>query len=346
LRLEWEAIVGAAGPPLGMLLALPFLRAAGAGLPGLFATVFLVQVVTAALALVVLTRRLLGSAGVAFWAALRQPRLDRALLAFALPQGLNMAAATYIARLDVLMLAALGTPAAVVGGYGTIAALVLELRQARMVLSGAFAPIVARYHADGDHAAIARMLSRGAGLAASIAVPIALGFVVIRGDVLALLAPGLQDSSRFALVLLVGPLINCLGGLAGNFLVYLLRNRWNLANSLLVALVHTALCWALIPRFGLTGAALSGAVAMTSVTLLENLELALLDGVYIAPRSLLPAGVTLLVGGAVLAAAAPLAGWFSLGGRVVAAAGLALVAAVALRPWSPPRPALPSGATP
>jgi hypothetical protein len=36
----------------------------------------------------------------------------------------------------------------------------------------------------------------------------------------------------------------------------------------------------------------------------------------------------------VLAAAAPFAGWFSLGGRVAAAAGLALVAAAVIRPWS------------
>jgi O-antigen/teichoic acid export membrane protein len=342
LRLEWEAIVGAAGPALAMLLAVPIVRATDAGLPGLFAAVFVVQVVNALLALVVLARRLVTTEGRGLLFALRHPRLDRALLGFALPQGLNMAAATYIARLDVLMLAALGTPAAVVGGYGTIAALVLELRQARMVLSGAFAPIVARYHADGDHAAIARILSRGASIAASIAVPLALGFVVVHGDVLALLAPGLRGNSRFVLVLLVGPLINCLGGLAGNFLVYLLRNRWNLANSILVALVHTLLCWILIPRFGLTGAAVSGAVAMTSVTLLENVEIAVLDHVHISPRALLPAGVTLALGGLVLAAGAPFAAWFSLGGRVAAAAGLALLAAAAIRPWSrrlsvPPR---------
>ena len=330
LRMEWEAIVGAAAPALAMLLALPLLRAAGAGLPGLFATFFVVQLLLAILALQVLARRLAGrDRGLGI--ALRRPRLDRMLLAFALPQGINMAATTYIARLDLLMLAALGTPAAVVGGYGTMAALVLELRQVRMVVSGALAPIIARHHANGDRQAISGALSRGAAAVASIAVPLALGAAVVHGDLLAWLAPAVKGDAGFVLVLLIGPLFNCLGGLAGNFLIFLLRNRWNLGNSLLVAIVHTGACWWLIPRFGLAGAALSSALAMARVTVLENLELRLLDRVRIAPRALVRAGGTLAVGGGLLAAAAPFAAVVGLGGRVVVATGLALGAATAMR---------------
>jgi O-antigen/teichoic acid export membrane protein len=341
MRLEWEAIVGAAGPPLAMLLALPLLRAGGAGLPGLFATFFAVQVSIAVLALWVLARRLIASGGGRRGRGWRWPRLarlarlaqlDRQLLAFALPQGLNMALTTYIARLDLLMLAALGVPTAIIGGYGSLAAVMLELRQLRMVQSGALGPIVARQHAACDHPAIAATLSRSAAWIASLAIPIALAAALLHADLVALLAPASGADSRFALLLLVGPLVNCLGGLAGNFLVYLLYNRWNLANSLLVALLHTGLCWLLIPRLGLTGAALSGALALTVVTLLENLELAALTGVHLAPRALARAGITLLVGAGLLAAVAPPVRAVAVEARVAVAAAMALLAAVAMRP--------------
>ncbi len=73
-----------------------------------------------------------------------------------------MAANTYLTRLDLLVLAACGLPAATVGSYGAVAATIVELRQVRGVVSGAMAPLIARYHHAGDQAAIGRALSRGA----------------------------------------------------------------------------------------------------------------------------------------------------------------------------------------
>jgi O-antigen/teichoic acid export membrane protein len=297
LRLEWEAIAGAAGPALGLLMALPLAHAAGGGVRGLFAAMLAAQVGTAVAAMVILQRHLrLGLV----WRAMLRARLDRGLLKFALPQALNMAATTYITRMDILMLAAFGLPAGVVGVYGTVAALALELRQARVVVTGVLGALVAREHAAGGRGAVSEMLSRAAGWAASIAVPLTLGFIVVRRDVVTVLAPGYHGETGFVLVLLVGPLVNCMGGLAGNFLVYLLHNRWNLANSLAVAGVNTALCWLVIPRFGIMGAAACGTVSLALLTVLENLELSLLEGLHIAPQVLAPAILTLALGTALV----------------------------------------------
>lgn len=343
LRLEWEAIVGAAGPSIGLLLALPVVHGLHGGVRGLFVALLLAQTLTAGVAVWVLRRHLPLSD---LWAAWRRRRIDRGLLRFALPQSLNMAATTYIARMDVLLLAALGLPASVVGSYGALAALVLELRQARQVVSGALGALVARQHAAGAPEALRRTLSRTAAWVASTAVPLALGFVVVRGDVLALVAPGYTGDSAFVLILLVGPLINCLGGLAGNFLVYTLHNRWNLANSIFVAVLNTALGWLLVPRLGLVGAAISGTAAMALVTVLENVELAALERVYIAPRALAPAAITLATGGTALWAMQGLHLSLRRESRIELALGGALVAALILHGWPGPARRLGIGSAP
>jgi O-antigen/teichoic acid export membrane protein len=279
LRLEWEALVGASGPAFGVLAALPLVRALGhRGEGALFVAFFAVQVLLATLALAVLARRL-GARSLA--RALLRPRLDRKLLAFAVPQGLNMAASAYVGRLDVLALAASGIAPALVGVYGAVAAIVVELRQVRMVVSSALAPIVARHHAEGDRGAVERLLSNGAAWIAGVAVPIALVFAVVRGDIIGLVTPSYAGDSLFALLLLAGPVVNCLGGLSGNFLVYLLRNRWNLANALFVAMLGTLVLPWLVRRYGLAGAALGASAASAAITLFETLELGLLEGVRI-----------------------------------------------------------------
>jgi O-antigen/teichoic acid export membrane protein len=328
LRPEWEAIGGGAGPALGLSLALPIVVACDAGIGGLFIAQFAVQTLLAMIGVLGLLRH---TSGQALLAALVRPRLDRELLSFAVPQALNMAANTYLGRLDLLVLAACGVPAATVGSYGAVAASIVELRQVRGVVSGAMAPLIARFHQAGDHAAIASALSRGARWVASLIVPLSLAFFVLHADVLHLVTPSYHGATAFPVILLVGPLVNGLGGLAGNFLVFLQRNRYNLANSLAVGAGNTALAFLLVPRFGLAGAALVGALGMATVTVLENVELGLLERLHIDRDALAPALAT-LAGGSVLAA---LADHFEVfpgtGARTLLAVALGLGAAALLR---------------
>ena len=328
LRMEWEAIVGAAGPALGVLGALPLVRAFGHGdVGGLFVAFFVVQTALALVALSVLVSHV---GGRTLARALRRPRLDRRLLHFALPQGLNMATSAYIGRLDVLTLAAAGTPAALVGVYGAVAALVVELRQVRMVVSGALAPIIARHAALGDRAAIGRLLSHSAAWIAGIVAPLALAFVVVRRDVVALVAPSYSGETVFALFLVIGPVVNSLGGLAGNFLVYLLRNRWNLANALFVAALATLAFPLVVARFGLPGAALATSAAMATITLLETLELRVLEAVRIRSATFRRAVLTLAAAAFALAVLRVSVGPAALGGRVALAIVVGLAAAVVI----------------
>jgi len=331
LRPEWEAVGGGAGPALGLSLALPIVVACGAGVGGMFVAWFVVQAVLAVVGLMGLLRH---TSGRALLGALLRPRIDRELLAFAVPQALNMAANTYLGRLDLLVLAACGLPAATVGSYGAVAATIVELRQVRGVVSGAMAPLIARHHHAGDQAAIGRALSRGARWVAGLIVPLALAFFVVHADVLHLLTPSYHGATAFPVILLVGPLVNGLGGLAGNFLIFLQRNRYNLGNALFVAVGNTALALVLVPRFGLVGAALAGSLGIAAVTVLENVELALLEGLRIDRDALAPALVTLAAGSVVAALADRFEVFPGTGARILLAAALGLGAAALLRAGS------------
>ena len=328
LRPEWEAVGAGVGPALGLSLALPVVVGCHAGVGGMFVAWFVVQAALAAVGTVGLLRNISWRA---LLAALLRPRFDRELVAFAVPQALNMAANTYLGRLDLLVLAACGVPAATVGSYGAVAATLVELRQVRGVVSGAMAPLIARYHRAGDHAAIEQALSRGARWVAALIVPLALAFFVVHADVLHLLTPSYHGATAFPVILLLGPLVNGLGGLAGNFLIVLQRNRYNLANAVLVAVANTALGFLLVPRYGLVGAALAGSVGIATVTVLENVELALLEGLRIDRDALAPA-LAALAGGSVVAALADRLALFpGTGARILLAAALGLGAAALLR---------------
>jgi len=328
LRPEWEAIAGGAGPALGLSLALPAVLVTRAGVGGLFMAMFVVQVLLAAVGVRGLLRH---TSGGALLRALARPQLDRELLAFAAPQAVNMAASTYLGRLDLLVLAACGLPAATVGAYGAVAATIIELRQVRGVVSGAMAPLIARHHQAGQRVAIGQTLSRGAGWVASLIVPLALALFVLHADLLHLVTPGYHGATAFPVILLLGPLVNGLGGLSGNFLIFLQRNRYNLGNSLFVAVANTALAFLLVPRLGLVGAALAGALGMAIVTVLENVELFLIEGLHIERQALAPALAT-LAGGSVLAAVADRLEVFpTTGARILLAAALGLGAAALLR---------------
>ncbi|HVZ86576.1 MAG TPA: hypothetical protein VHG72_06395, partial [Polyangia bacterium] len=105
------------------------------------------------------------------------------------------------------------------------------------------------------------------------------------------------------------------------------------ANALVGALLGSVLGWLLIPRLGLTGAALAASAAAGAMTLLENLELAVLEGVRITARALRRALATLAVGAAGLAAVGALgiAHGSGMGTRVVGAMVVTVAAALALR---------------
>jgi O-antigen/teichoic acid export membrane protein len=207
-------------------------------------------------------------------------RFDAEILRFALPQSLNMTFAKYLTRLDVMMLGALGHSDFELGLFGAAAMITTNIREVKLIFSGALGPVVARHHALGDTAAFEDVLGRVTRWSTSIAVPIVLLVAVLRTDLLRVVdASYAAADNAFMLLLLIPPLLSCAFGLAGNCIVYTGHSTYNLLNSVGVAVFNTGFNYLLIPRFGLLGAALATAVASALITVLQLIELRALEGV-------------------------------------------------------------------
>jgi O-antigen/teichoic acid export membrane protein len=298
LRMEYDALLNGMLHPLALLVLSLCAYALGGGLAALCTVHLLVELLVCALAFIALARMydLRALAG-----AVRDFRLDRTLLGFALPQSLNLTLNRYVARLDGIMLAWLGLGAVQLGYFGTAALLTSNLAQLRMVFTGALAPVAARHHGAGDKQAFEDAMNQVARWATSLVVPAVLVCLVLREDVMHLVSRAYTGHSLFVAVLLIPPFTSCAYGIAGSCLFYAGRSRVTLFNSALVALLNTGFNYALIPRYGVLGAASATALATSITTGLQMIELWLIEGVRIRWQSVWKPHLGLLLGGIGLA---------------------------------------------
>lgn len=298
MRMEYDALVTGAARPLLLVGVSVAAWAAGWGLTGLIAAHVVAQ---------------LGGAAFAGWAlsrhfdlarlvrAVLQQRPDGQILRFAIPQNLNMTFNRYITRVDLLMLAAFGHTALELAFYGTASLITSNLRQVRLVFSTALAPVAARHHHHDEREALEAVLGQASRWATTIIMPIVLVLAVLRADLLRFVHSAYVGDTSFMVVLLIPPLVNCTLGLAGNCIIYTGHSGWTLANSLAIAVLNTVLNWALIPRYGLLGAAVATALAATAIAVVQVGELRVLERLRLRWRDLYKPLVGMAVGAVVLA---------------------------------------------
>jgi O-antigen/teichoic acid export membrane protein len=298
MRMEYDALIFGLARPLLVLLFGVLAWWLTAGLQGLVAAYVFAHGLLALFGLAGLSRHFELRR---VWKSLGQFSGVGELLAFAIPQNLNMTVNRYLARIDVIMLGALGRHAPELAFYGTAALIAGNLRQIRLVFGTAMVPVATRHHRDGDRAALQDTLTRLTRWTASIVIPVALVLVIVRADILRLFHDTYTGDSTFMVLLVGGALFGCVTGLAGNTLISTGHTGWTLFNSVLVAAVNTGLNLWFIPPFGLMGAALATVVAITVVSILQMVELRALEGVFIEWRRVaqplvgLAAGVLALV---------------------------------------------------
>lgn len=280
LRMEESALLSGAFRPLLLpactLLTYPFVR----GTEGLVLALVLFHWVFLACTLFVVARKveLVSALSGATTKNLRH------VFHFVIPQTLNLTLNRYNARLDLLMLGHFGVDKVQIALYGTVLWVTTELRTIRLSVSSAMTPIAALLHQQRDRAGLIELLNKSSRWTTSL-VGIALIVVAsLLPEYLTLLATSHDMSHevgdlRFAWVLLLAPFINCAWGLAGNILVAAQRQKWTLLNSAMTALLNTLLNMALIPSWGLLGAAIATVFATLSVSALQLLELTALERV-------------------------------------------------------------------
>lgn len=208
----------------------------------------------------------------------RRFRISGSLVRFAVPQNLNMAFGRFATDIDAAMLAYFNVPPAQLAFYWMGGQVVRNLRQIKLIFSGAYAPIIVRLHMQGDRDAMNQSFSMVSRWATTLAVPGALIIVFFRSELIWFFHDTFTDDTTFMVLLLTAPLLSCIFGLAANIVVMTGHAKWNLINSLVMAGFNIALNFVLIPRYGIIGAAAATGIASLLVTTMTVVEARVLVG--------------------------------------------------------------------
>ena len=217
-------------------------------------------------------------------AMMARPQWHGPTLKFAIPQNLNMTFTVFTTNVDILMLAAYGVSDARIAFYSIGASIIRNLRQVRIALTRAYAPLVVRLHAAGDHRGLAESYSMISRWSMSIGFPIALALVAVHEDVLRLFDESFGQDTTFMLVLLIFPIASMVFGAAATLLVMTGHTRLNLFNSLMSAALNIGLNAWLIPKYGLVGAAAATSVTLVVTATVINLQVFSLERVHLIGR--------------------------------------------------------------
>jgi O-antigen/teichoic acid export membrane protein len=172
--------------------------------------------------------------------------------------GLTLAAASVLSmagqRLDLVLVGVLLT-AASAGVYGVAVAAASLTAIAYMAVAVPLGPVVARLHAEGEHARLARTVS--IATRAIVLATVAIGAALALGGSLGLglLGDAFEDGSAALALLCLAALVNA--AFATNMLVLVMTGHERLVTVATGAgtVLTAALCLALIPVAGLEGAA-------------------------------------------------------------------------------------------
>jgi O-antigen/teichoic acid export membrane protein len=255
------------------------------------------------------------------------------LLRFSLPQTFTTLLLNVILWTDTLLLGRLRT-AAEVGVYTVVQRLLSPAQTVSTATGQMFAPRIATHDARGDRTTLALMLKRVTYWNVSLAVP-AFALLILLSDPLLRLFGSKYAAGATALVILAAAqLLNAATGPLGQVINMSGRPNITLANNAAVAIVNIVGCVILIPRYGITGAACSTAVALTLVNVIKLVEVYVIFGIdpFLAKTArALAAGA---IAAALAAPAVVLVDWRSAFFEIVVVAALFVPIYAALFWWT------------
>ncbi|MGI0128674.1 MAG: oligosaccharide flippase family protein, partial [Thermoplasmata archaeon] len=210
---------------------------------------------------------------------------------------------------DTLVLGAYSS--LLVGTYTASLAMARLLPIGIAALSFIFLPVAAKFHRDRDTPSIEALYVTATKWTLLASLPFFLIFVFLPGSSLQLVYGTAYSTVVTPLqILVVGAFLSTLVGPAAMTLIAFGRTRLLVLNSVLAGVVDVGVSFALVPGFGLTGAATAWAIATALYPVLSLVEIAIMYGIHPFRRHLLgPLLTTFVPVGVLVALLDPLPLW-------------------------------------
>ncbi|MDB4980684.1 MAG: polysaccharide biosynthesis protein [Myxococcales bacterium] len=210
--------------------------------------------------------------------ALRAPTHPK-LLAFALPVAGAEVGNTILQKADLFILSFF-VPDRAIAVYAAAEFLGRIAANVRYAFDGIAAPVLAEALHLGDRERLRYNLALMTRWVATLSVPLAVTMVGLRADLLALYGPGFVTGTTLVCIWTTTHLVSGTLGLMGHVLTMSGRSRTYLVNQTIAGALNVGLSLLLIPRFGMTGAAVSALVAVTTPLTLALFEVWSLERVH------------------------------------------------------------------
>ncbi|HUO13954.1 MAG TPA: flippase [Verrucomicrobiae bacterium] len=288
-------IVNFIGSPLQMILAVLFISFVGLGLRGYL----LAQIVTALLVLVLLmmaVRRFTPQA--ARFSELPASNPPREIWSFS-ASILTLSIAEFgMAHADRVALGFYRS-AREVGIYSVASAMVVYVPVVLSSINQIFAPMIADLHTRGEHVLLARLFQSLTKWVIALTFPLALVIIIFARPFMRIFGPGFESGWPILVIGTIGQLVNCGVGSVGYLLLMSGNERRLMKVQFVMAAVMVAFSIALVPLWGIIGAAVASATTNIGVNAWNLFEVR--GSLGILPynrgylRLLLPSAVILFV---------------------------------------------------
>ena len=199
----------------------------------------------------------------------------RRILRFSLPQTLTAALFFTIVWTDTVVLSRFRS-AGEVGVYAIVGRLLNPATLVSTAVGQMFGPRIAAEDARGDRQTLTTMLKRVTYWNTTVSAPFFALMCVLPVPLLALFGSHYTAGAAALVILAAGQLVNTAAGPLGQVINLSGRPYITLANNGLVGGINIAVALVLIPRYGMTGAAIATASALTFVNLIKLVEVQVL----------------------------------------------------------------------
>jgi O-antigen/teichoic acid export membrane protein len=219
------------------------------------------------------------------------------LFRFSLPMSLNRILLYSNNQTEIVLLGIL-TPSATVGIFGVARRLSVLVGALLTSVSTLFNPIVADLHHSGRTEELDQLFRTSTRWVVTVGLPLCLVEFLFAPEIVGIIGPDFARGAAPLMILSVGQLINLATGAGSNLQAMAGYAKITLLNSLLFLSTSIALDLALIPSFGLVGAAVANTTAVIVVNVLRVWQIHTKIGLMPYDRSFLrpfaaaiPAGI-------------------------------------------------------